>query len=279
MNERVLSYNDLLDRGIRYTRVHLNRLSREGKFPAAIHLGQHRIAWRESEINDWLAACERVQASAPHPINGHRQELKPAPPPPVRRPAPQRRRPPPPAPEPSEVSTFQGTPYLMDTLKEVGTRLQTDLVQLMRRVHERAIKENSEQIDQRLREEFDRGYAVGSKRGYAIGYEGGKALGYKQGCEEALRVFAAEQAGSPDDEDARLARESIYSRDSRILELLANHTEGLTSTEVAYMLEMGKSTARAALLRLAREERIIRTYEGTGALIHYPLRHGEGNAT
>ena len=46
--------NDLRERGIHYSRVHIYRLVKAGKFPAPIKVGQNRVGWVESEIDDWI---------------------------------------------------------------------------------------------------------------------------------------------------------------------------------------------------------------------------------
>lgn len=53
---RVLCYEDLVAKGIKYRRQHLSRLMSENKFPQKINLGEGRIAWLENEIDDWLKA-------------------------------------------------------------------------------------------------------------------------------------------------------------------------------------------------------------------------------
>lgn len=62
---RLLDYSDLWDRGIRFSKVHLWRLSKAGKFPAPIKLGALRMAWDEREIDAWLdaRAAEREGSS------------------------------------------------------------------------------------------------------------------------------------------------------------------------------------------------------------------------
>jgi predicted DNA-binding transcriptional regulator AlpA len=55
---RFLSYDDLVARGIRYSRVHLRRLENAGDFPMHVKLGagndvQVMIAWVASEIESW----------------------------------------------------------------------------------------------------------------------------------------------------------------------------------------------------------------------------------
>jgi prophage regulatory protein len=61
---KVLSYVELKPKkGIPYTRMHLRRLSREGRFPRPIRISEQRIGWLEHEIDAWLAdrVAERDQ--------------------------------------------------------------------------------------------------------------------------------------------------------------------------------------------------------------------------
>ncbi|WP_434619323.1 helix-turn-helix transcriptional regulator [Azospirillum sp. B2RO_4] len=37
-----------------YTRVHIDRLERDDKFPKRVQIGTRAVAWVESEIEDWL---------------------------------------------------------------------------------------------------------------------------------------------------------------------------------------------------------------------------------
>jgi prophage regulatory protein len=53
---RVLCYKDLAVRGIPYTREWLRVLIARGEFPKPLILGGKRIAFVESEIDDWLKA-------------------------------------------------------------------------------------------------------------------------------------------------------------------------------------------------------------------------------
>jgi prophage regulatory protein len=60
IGRRFLSYDDLLDRGIRFSRVHLRRLERAGHFPMHVTLGagnevQTSIAWLVDEVEAWEA--------------------------------------------------------------------------------------------------------------------------------------------------------------------------------------------------------------------------------
>jgi prophage regulatory protein len=56
MRTKVLSFKDLRERGISYSRVHIHRLVGAGKFPRPIKIGANRTAWLERELDDWLDA-------------------------------------------------------------------------------------------------------------------------------------------------------------------------------------------------------------------------------
>ena len=58
---RVLSFRDLREiKGLPYSRVHVERLVREGKFPPPVRLSPARLAFVEAEVDQWLA--ERIAA-------------------------------------------------------------------------------------------------------------------------------------------------------------------------------------------------------------------------
>lgn len=52
--EALLSYQQLKERGIKYSRTHLLRLEKLGRFPRRVPLSASRIAWLDSEISDWI---------------------------------------------------------------------------------------------------------------------------------------------------------------------------------------------------------------------------------
>ena len=52
----LLTYPELREHGVLYTRGYLAKLEAAGKFPLRVHLGEARIAWVEQEINAWIAA-------------------------------------------------------------------------------------------------------------------------------------------------------------------------------------------------------------------------------
>lgn len=51
---RFLSYPDLKGRGIDFARQHLLRLEKQGKFPRRVQITEGRVAWLETEIDDWI---------------------------------------------------------------------------------------------------------------------------------------------------------------------------------------------------------------------------------
>jgi prophage regulatory protein len=54
---RFLRYPELESlKGIPFTRVHIDRLEKAGKFPKRVHLSEMTIAWIEAEIDAHLAA-------------------------------------------------------------------------------------------------------------------------------------------------------------------------------------------------------------------------------
>lgn len=47
-----------------YSRIHLNRMVRAGDFPAPLQLGAGRVAFRESEVREWLDSRPPATSSA-----------------------------------------------------------------------------------------------------------------------------------------------------------------------------------------------------------------------
>lgn len=68
MGVTLLSFRDLKDKGIPFSRQHVSRLVKHGEFPAPVKLGQGTNRWIESEIDDWLIA--RAAARKAHPLAG-----------------------------------------------------------------------------------------------------------------------------------------------------------------------------------------------------------------
>jgi prophage regulatory protein len=44
------------EKGIPFSRVHIDRLEKIGAFPRRFRLGKNTVAWREDEINEWALA-------------------------------------------------------------------------------------------------------------------------------------------------------------------------------------------------------------------------------
>jgi predicted DNA-binding transcriptional regulator AlpA len=63
-----------------YSRVHLMRMMRRGQFPQQVQLSPNRVAWRVTDILEWVANRPLSQKACPAP------EPPPRPPPPNARP-------------------------------------------------------------------------------------------------------------------------------------------------------------------------------------------------
>jgi predicted DNA-binding transcriptional regulator AlpA len=55
--DRFLTWVDLFDRGVVSSKTQARRLWERGLFPKPVHISERCIAWRESEINAWIAAA------------------------------------------------------------------------------------------------------------------------------------------------------------------------------------------------------------------------------
>jgi predicted DNA-binding transcriptional regulator AlpA len=61
---RFLKFTDLKARGIVNNRMTLRRWIADQAFPTGIQLGPNSVAWRDDEIENWLASRERRTAKA-----------------------------------------------------------------------------------------------------------------------------------------------------------------------------------------------------------------------
>jgi prophage regulatory protein len=52
---RLLDADDLRAKGIKYSRMHLYRLMKAGRFPKTIRVGDNRNAWIEAEVDAYIA--------------------------------------------------------------------------------------------------------------------------------------------------------------------------------------------------------------------------------
>ena len=66
MADRLLSYQDLRERGVPYRPEHLARLEKAGKFPVRLKLSYRCVRWLEGEVDGWVAAraAERDMGAA-----------------------------------------------------------------------------------------------------------------------------------------------------------------------------------------------------------------------
>jgi prophage regulatory protein len=63
---RLLRFPQLKDeKGIPWSRMHIDRLEKAGKFPRRIHLGPQTVAWVETEIDE---LCAQKIASRGEPV-------------------------------------------------------------------------------------------------------------------------------------------------------------------------------------------------------------------
>ena len=51
MQNRLIFYEDLRAKGVPYSKIHLWKLEKAGKFPRRVPIGANRHAWVESEID------------------------------------------------------------------------------------------------------------------------------------------------------------------------------------------------------------------------------------
>ncbi|TWA91098.1 helix-turn-helix transcriptional regulator [Bradyrhizobium stylosanthis] len=56
MSQKLIAYEGLSAKGIVYSKTQLWRLERAGKFPRRVKLSAMRVAWIETEIDEWIAA-------------------------------------------------------------------------------------------------------------------------------------------------------------------------------------------------------------------------------
>lgn len=63
---KLLDHDGLRDKGIRYSKVQLWRLVRNGTFPAPIKIGAGRNVWLESEIDNLIEQRIAARDGANH---------------------------------------------------------------------------------------------------------------------------------------------------------------------------------------------------------------------
>jgi len=63
--ERFLRFPDLAAFGITFSRMHIDRLEKAGRFPRRVHLGGNTVAWLESEVGAWQQSKIAARAGEP----------------------------------------------------------------------------------------------------------------------------------------------------------------------------------------------------------------------
>lgn len=59
---RLLSKKQLKEKVV-YSIQHITRLEQAGRFPKRVRLGENRVAWLESEVDEWIQ--QRLNERAP----------------------------------------------------------------------------------------------------------------------------------------------------------------------------------------------------------------------
>jgi len=61
-NERFITAKELL-KILPYSRFHIDRLEKNGQFPKRIKFTSNRVAWRRSEIEQWIREREEKEVA------------------------------------------------------------------------------------------------------------------------------------------------------------------------------------------------------------------------
>ena len=69
---RIFTYETLPEKGIDYSRNHIRRLIKDGKFPKPFYPSERVPAWTERTLDQWISDCEAEHASgANDELAGH----------------------------------------------------------------------------------------------------------------------------------------------------------------------------------------------------------------
>jgi prophage regulatory protein len=71
--KKFVTYEQLKDYGIDFSRQHIDRLERAGKFPKRVPMGANRIAWVEEEIIAWVKQRLEARAQGIGVIGSHKK--------------------------------------------------------------------------------------------------------------------------------------------------------------------------------------------------------------
>ena len=59
-----LTYPELKSAGIGYSRVHIDRLEKDGEFPKRVRVGANRVAWIKAEVDAHIARAVAARTAA-----------------------------------------------------------------------------------------------------------------------------------------------------------------------------------------------------------------------
>ncbi len=69
---KILGFSDLKEKkGINWSRVHVSRLEKAGKFPKHVNLAPQSIGWIEEEIDAWIEARAAERSEKPAQTAGN----------------------------------------------------------------------------------------------------------------------------------------------------------------------------------------------------------------
>ncbi|MBK3732902.1 AlpA family phage regulatory protein [Azospirillum brasilense] len=66
MSTRILRFKQLRER-VPFSRMHIDRLEKAGKFPKRVRIGENSVGWLENEVEAWIAARVATRSSGPGP--------------------------------------------------------------------------------------------------------------------------------------------------------------------------------------------------------------------
>jgi hypothetical protein len=65
VSEVFLAFSELRPRGVKFCRLHLNRLVEQGMFPEPVWLSPNRKVWRAGDVDRWLATRPTSRPALP----------------------------------------------------------------------------------------------------------------------------------------------------------------------------------------------------------------------
>jgi prophage regulatory protein len=68
MSQILIPYAGLAAKGITFSKMHIWRLEKAGQFPRHVQVSAQRVAWVESEIDEWISARIAARPAARQPV-------------------------------------------------------------------------------------------------------------------------------------------------------------------------------------------------------------------